>query len=106
MQSTFNTRTSRTLLAAGLLFGVAAAQAATGFTVGQQDETQIKVGMDAASVQQALGQPERVVRYGNEPGPTWEYRVLGSNPALFEVDFSADGKVASVDQRDIDVNSN
>jgi outer membrane protein assembly factor BamE (lipoprotein component of BamABCDE complex) len=106
MQSTFNSRTSRTLLAAGLLFGVAAAQAATGFTVGQQDEAQIKVGMDAASVQQALGQPERVMRYGNEPGPTWEYRVQGSNATLFEVDFSADGKVASVDQRDINFNSN
>jgi hypothetical protein len=106
MQTTFISRTSRALFTVALLSGVAAAQAATGFTVGQQDETQIKVGMDAASVQQALGQPERVIRYGNEPGPTWEYRVLGANPALFDVDFSADGKVSSVDQRDIDVNSN
>ena len=106
MQITFNSGASRAFLAAGLLFGAVAAQAATGFTVGTQDESQIKVGMDAASVQQALGQPERVIRYGNEPGPTWEYRVQSANPALFEVDFSADGKVSSIDQRDIDVNSN
>jgi outer membrane protein assembly factor BamE (lipoprotein component of BamABCDE complex) len=102
----FTTHTSRVLLAAGLLFGAAAAQAATGFTVGEQAETQIKVGMDAASVQQALGQPERIYHYGNEPGPTWEYRVQSANPALFEVDFGANGKVSSTDQRDIDLNSN
>jgi outer membrane protein assembly factor BamE (lipoprotein component of BamABCDE complex) len=92
---------SRWLLAAGLALGVAAAQAARGYDVRHEQESQVQVGMSQAEVQQALGRPAHVERYRNEPGPTWTYDVIGSQspPELFEVDFGADGKVASVDER-------
>ena len=105
MQIKFNSSVSRVLLAGGLLLGVAAAQAATGITVRPDDESAVKVGMDTAAVQSALGKPERVIQYGNEPGPTWTYMVQGISPAIFEVDFSADGKVASVDERPLELNN-
>jgi outer membrane protein assembly factor BamE (lipoprotein component of BamABCDE complex) len=89
-------------LAAGLLFGAAAAQAASGFTVSENRETLIKEGMSTTEVQQALGRPAQMARFGNEPGPTWTYNVIGSPypMAVFEVDFSADGKVVSTTERE------
>jgi outer membrane protein assembly factor BamE (lipoprotein component of BamABCDE complex) len=101
MKFNLKPQTSRWLLAAGLMFGVAAAQAAGGFTVNHDQENSIKVGMTTTEVQQALGRPARNVKYGNEPGPTWAYNVVGTAEPMtvFEVDFSSDGKVASVDER-------
>ncbi len=92
-------RTPRVLLAAGLLLGVAAAQAASGFTVTKSQEALVAPGMSAAEVQQALGRPEANIKYGNEPGRTFTYRVAGIEQTLFDVDFSADGKVASTSER-------
>jgi outer membrane protein assembly factor BamE (lipoprotein component of BamABCDE complex) len=94
---------SRGLLAAGLLLGVAAAaQAAGGFTVTKSQESAITVGMSTAEVMQALGRPEHRARYASEPGPTWTYTVVGAtahDALLFDVDFDASGKVASVSER-------
>ena len=89
----------RVLLAAGLFFGVAAAQAASGFTVSHDQETLVKQGMSTAEVQSTLGRPARSIKYGNEPGPTFTYRVVGSEETLFDVDFDASGKVVSVNER-------
>lgn len=75
------------------------AHAAIGFTVTPQQETQIAPGMTTAQVQSLLGAPAKGIRYGNEPGPTWTYGVTGVKDTLFDVDFGADGKVASIGER-------
>jgi hypothetical protein len=101
MKFNLQPQTRRWLLAAGLVSGVAAAQAAGGFSVTPDQESSVKVGMTTTEVQQALGRPARNVKYRNEPGPTWAYNVVGNTAPItvFEVDFSSDGKVASVDER-------
>jgi outer membrane protein assembly factor BamE (lipoprotein component of BamABCDE complex) len=96
-------RTPRLLLVAGLFVGVAAAQAASGYRVDKRQESQVTVGMNAAEVQQVLGRPESRISYHNEPGPTFTYRVLGDEQMLFDVDFDANGKVASTSERVSDV---
>jgi len=58
--------------------------------------------MDRAAVQQALGTPEINVQYLNEPGRTWSYQVIGTESKLFDVDFSANGKVLSTSERIVD----
>lgn len=100
-----NTSISRCLLAAGLVFSAAAAMAADGYTVNQKQEHQIKAGMSQDEVRQIAGQPVRVERFGNEPGPTWTYDVSGGlgYVAMFDVDFDADGRVASAQERIVDV---
>ena len=86
----------RWLLAASLLFGVTASHAANGISVTRQQEAQVKVGMNAGEVTQLLGRPARNVQFRNEPGPLWFYDVIGMTDAtIFEVAFSADGKVIS-----------
>jgi hypothetical protein len=90
---------SRILLAAGLVFGAVAAQAAGGITIEKSQEGLVRLNMSTADVQQALGRPSRNIQYGNEPGPTFSYHVLGTEETLFEVDFGGDGKVVSVDER-------
>ena len=80
----------------------AAAQAASGFTVAHNQESAIKAGMSIAEVQVALGTPEHAVKYGNEPGPTWTYTVVGALDTLFDVDFGADGKVIAFGERSDD----
>jgi len=92
-------RNPRALLAAGLLFGVVAAQAASGLTVKPSQETLVAPGMSTAAVLRALGRPSRNIHYGNEPGRTFTYQVIGKEDTLFDVDFGADGKVASVSER-------
>jgi len=95
MTSRFNHRTARWLLAAGLAAGVASAYAATGIHVTKSQEALVTKGMSAAKVQSALGRPSRIARYGNEPGPTWAYDVVGAldvgggEAVVFEVDFGA-----------------
>jgi hypothetical protein len=95
----------RCLLAAGLVFGAAAAMAAGGYTVNQKQEAQIKVGMSQDEVRQIVGQPVRVDKFGSEPGPTWTYDVAGGlgHVSMFDVDFGADGRVASAQERIIEV---
>jgi len=90
---------ARVCIAAGLLAAVAAAQAASGFTVQPRQESLVVPGMDSTAVLQALGRPALQRSFHNEPGPTWTYRLAGSEATLFDVDFDADGKVASVSER-------
>ena len=92
-------RNPRALLATGLLFGVVAAQAASGFSVKPSQEALVAPGMSAAEVQLALGRPSENIQYRNEPGRTFTYQVIGKEDTLFDVDFGADGKVASVSER-------
>jgi len=103
MTSNLFSRTPRTLLAAGLFLGVAAAQAASGYRVDKRQESLVSVGMSTAEVQQVLGRPESNVKYHNEPGPTFTYRLTGDEQTLFDVDFDANGKVASTSERVDDV---
>jgi hypothetical protein len=98
MQRKLISHTPGVILAGGLMFGVAAAQAASGSTVEPREESMVTVGMDAAQVEQAIGRPAEKEKFAVEPGPTWTYRVAG-NDSVFDVDFGADGKVASVSER-------
>ena len=100
-----NAPVSRCLLAAGLVFGAAAAVAADGYTVNGKQEAQIKVGMSQDQVRQIIGRPVRMEQFGNEPGPTWTYDVVGGlgHVSMFDVDFGADGRVASSQERIVDV---
>jgi hypothetical protein len=105
MTSRFNHRTARWLLAAGLAAGVASAYAATGIHVTKSQEALVTKGMSAAEVQSALGRPSHIARYGNEPGPTWTYDVVGAldvgggEAMVFEVDFGVDGRVTAVEEQ-------
>ncbi|MEO8278270.1 MAG: hypothetical protein ABI564_01190 [Ideonella sp.] len=89
----------RTLLAAGLLLCVAAADAAGGYSITESQEALVSPGMTQSDVKQALGQPARAIQYPNESGPTFTYGIVDMQGTLFDVDFGADGKVASVDER-------
>ncbi len=93
-------RSAQWLLAAGLLAGMAAAHAATGFDVGLGQEALVHPGMTMAQVQTELGTPDQKIQYPTEMGPTWIYRVGGSSTegAAYNVDFGSNGKVASASQ--------
>ena len=84
--------------------GALAAQAASGFTVSADQQQRVSVGMSQAEVLQALGRPAMNQHFMNEPGLTWTYDVPANiqHHTLFDVDFTADGKVASVSERVID----
>ena len=101
MKSKMNLLATRWLLAAGLAFGAAAAQAAGGVTITQSEEATVGVGMSASQVEQILGRPADIVTYGRAAGPTWTYEVEGSPFGVteFDVDFGSDGKVMSVGER-------
>jgi hypothetical protein len=101
MKSTISLRMSSYLLAAGLAFGAAAAQAASGVTITESQETNVAVGMSTTEVQQNLGRPADIVKYRNAAGPTWTYEVFGAPFGMtdFDVNFGSDGKVVSVDER-------
>lgn len=90
---------ARALWLGTLVLGTAAVHAAGGFTVTTRQEALVAPGMSAAEVQQVLGRPASDVQYRNAPGRTYSYRVLANDPTLFEVNFGADGKVASVNER-------
>jgi len=50
--------------------------------------------MSPEEVRRLIGRPAHNVQYRNEPGPRWSYTVSGTiDPTLFEIGFSADGKV-------------
>lgn len=106
MKTNLKTNACRALMAVGLLMSLGAAHAASGFTVSPSQEAQIKVGMTADQVKQEIGRPAENVKFPNEVGPTWSYEVVGSlsdsSSTLFDVDFGANGTVASVSQRIID----
>jgi len=89
--------TARRVLAAGLVLGAAAVQAAGGVSVTRYQETAITVGMSAAQVQQILGRPAQVFRYSGAPGPSWNYYVAEGKYGniQFGVDFGSDGTVVS-----------
>jgi hypothetical protein len=101
MTSKIYRRTMHWLLAAGLAFGAAAAQAAGGVSIIQSQETKVAVGMSASEVQQSLGRPADIVRYRTDSGPTWIYEVVGApfGETEFLVDFGSDGMVASAGER-------
>ncbi len=68
--------------------------AAGGYSVTEQEAQQITAGMSPEEVRRLLGRPAHNVQYRNEPGPLWSYTVSGMiDPTLFEIGFSADGKV-------------
>jgi outer membrane protein assembly factor BamE (lipoprotein component of BamABCDE complex) len=89
----------RVTLGAALLLSAIAAQAAGGFVVNAKDEARVSVGMTRDEVRQALGRPAHNLKYRNEPGRTWTYGVVGSTDKVFDVDFSADGKVLTMGER-------
>jgi len=97
MKSRIQLRSMGWLLAAGLAFGAATAEAASGVTITASQETKVAVGMSEAEVQQSLGRPADIVKYRNAAGPTWVYGVDGATFGVteFDVDFGSDGKVAS-----------
>jgi len=102
MTSKINLRTTRWLFAAVLGFVAVAAQAASGVTINQSQETAVKVGLSATEVEQILGRPAHIVSYRNAPGPTWTYHVFGPSPfgmTDFDVSFGADGKVLWASER-------
>ena len=102
MTSRINLRTPRLIFACGLAFGAAVAQAASGISVTQSQETAVKVGMSTTEVEQILGRPAHAVSYRSAPGPTWTYHVFGATPfgmTDFDVSFGADGKVLWASER-------
>jgi hypothetical protein len=101
MQSKLSRRTLRFLLAAGLVLGAAAAQAASGITVSRDQEALVLVGMGTAEVERAIGRPDEIAKHRVGPGAIWTYEVAGEEfpVILFDVDFGSDGKVAKVGER-------
>lgn len=98
---------SRAVLGAGLTLSMVAVHAASGYEVTPAQERLVQEGMTPVEVRQALGHAERVVHYRSEPGATWTYEVTrgpGSGETLFDVDFNADGTVASTDERFVETN--
>jgi len=101
MKPNINLRAIPWLLAAGLAFDAAAAQGASGVTITQSQETTVGVGMSAIQVEQILGRPAAIFRYGMGAGPTWTYEVSGTKfgATEFDVDFGSDGTVMAVGER-------
>ena len=91
----------RALVASALLLAFAGAHAAAGYSVMPTQEAAVQPGMTMNEVQQALGKPSQQAKFGNEPGPTWTYSVIGAaaTPKVFDIDFSPDGRVLSASER-------
>jgi len=66
------------LLSAALTFLVAAAHAASGYSITPGDETSISVGVTDAEVRDRLGPPAHIRQYLNRPGTTWTCEVARS----------------------------
>lgn len=90
---------SHGLLAAGLLLGAVAAQAAGGYIVTPGQESMISLGMTTAEVRHALGHPDQSIHYRNEPGRTFTYQTTSPLSMVFDVDFDAAGRVISMGER-------
>jgi outer membrane protein assembly factor BamE (lipoprotein component of BamABCDE complex) len=99
MRLKLNAHTPRILLAAGWFAVAAAAQAASGITVTAGQEMKVTPGMSAAEVERTLGRPAQNMLYGNEPGRTFTYQVIDREDTLFDVDFDANGRVVSTNER-------
>ena len=93
-------RISHGIVAIGLALGFAAAHAMSGYSVSKQQESSISVGMTQSEVLAALGTPDSNVHYGSDPGRTFTYHLTGEPELLFDVAFSADGKVLSTSERE------
>jgi hypothetical protein len=92
----------RWLAAAALAIGATGAYASSGFTVSAKEEMLVKAGMSQQDIRQALGQPAIVHTYSRAPGPTWTYNLTPDwHHAVVDIDFGADGKVASVSEREM-----
>jgi outer membrane protein assembly factor BamE (lipoprotein component of BamABCDE complex) len=89
---------ARAGVAAGLFAGALAAQAAPGFTVQPRDEQLVKVGMTQDEVRAAIGVPTRSLQFKATDRTTWTY-LRPDVESVFDVDFSADGKVVSATPR-------
>jgi outer membrane protein assembly factor BamE (lipoprotein component of BamABCDE complex) len=104
MQFKLKPQSAPWLVAAGLVLGVAAANASNGFTVTHEQESLVRVGMTADAVQQTLGRPAHVATQRHVPGPTWAYDVAPNRGhAAFEIDFDGAEKVAYVGERELPV---
>ena len=102
MKNTTSHHAIRAILASGLLLATSAAFSASGFTLLQSEEKEITIGMSRANVRDLLGRPAHNVKYMNEPGRSWTYGVTGTGVprnTVFDIDFSADGKVVQVNER-------
>lgn len=101
-------RTLQSGLCAIALCSVGLAQAADGFFVNAAQQASVKVGMSRAQVNDLLGQPKHNRKYRSELGRTWTYGVLGLGSGrmqtIFDVDFTADGRVRAKSQRQESVN--
>ena len=101
MSTSLNPTLARLLVTAGIALSGVAAHAAGGYSINPADEQRVGVGMTQAEVLQALGRPARNQHFQNEPGATWTYSLPSdlNHQTLFDVDFSADGKVLSIGER-------
>lgn len=90
---------SRLLLADVCGAGAATTQAAAGSNITPEQLSEVRQGMSRDDVLQALGRPAIRLRYGNEPGPTWVYRLLSFGNRYVHVDFGVDGMVAATSKR-------
>lgn len=103
----FNHPVARWSVVIGLACGAAVSHAQDGFSVRPEHQSLIQPGMTQSEVQQAIGRPSRDARYGVARGSTWVYSVTGNledvflnnSRTVFEVDFDANGKVVSAQER-------
>ena len=95
MKLDLHSKTAQAILALALCGSAAVAEADV--SISRSKESLVKPGMTPAEVQQALGRPAARFRYRSSDGATWTYNVVESTPGtvFFDVDFDANGKVAS-----------
>lgn len=99
MTLTYIPSAARLIVAAGFAFCAVLAQAASGFWVSQNQEGLVAPGMSMQQVRDTLGHPTTFIKYRNQPGPTFTYRVMGTADTLFDVDFDANDRVVSTNER-------
>lgn len=105
MKRNRTSRIARVLVASSVVFGAAAAHAATGYDISHGQESMVRPGMTMAQVQQALGSPDQTMHYADQLGPTWRYHVMNAAfpGTYFSINFGANGKVASDGQNVADL---
>jgi uncharacterized cupredoxin-like copper-binding protein len=89
--------------ASALVFAALGAAAMTasaaGMTILRSQESQIQAGMTADQVVHTLGRPAENSNYSTLAGKTMSYSVVNSDFTMFDVNFSADGKVVGMSER-------
>lgn len=95
----FLTSVSLVVAATALASCAAPTHQSSGFWVNKSQQALVTPGMTIPQVQQTLGTPTQRIQYRNQPGPTLTYRVTGTVDTLFDVDFDAQGQVASTNER-------